>query len=55
VKNSSGRDIQKFHPFFRSYGRDGCVSGNPESFGRAHAIVIHRESGAFVGDSAIGF
>jgi gamma-glutamyltranspeptidase/glutathione hydrolase len=27
------------------------VSGNPESFGGAHAIVIHPESGAFVGGS----
>jgi gamma-glutamyltranspeptidase/glutathione hydrolase len=38
------------------------VSGNPESFGGAHAIMIHPESGAFVGGSdprkgggAIGF
>jgi gamma-glutamyltranspeptidase len=38
------------------------VSGNPESFGGAHAIMIHPESGAFVGgsdprkgSSAIGF
>ena len=38
------------------------VSGNPESFGGAHAIVIHPESGAFIGGSdprkggcAIGF
>jgi gamma-glutamyltranspeptidase/glutathione hydrolase len=27
------------------------VSGNPESFGGAHAIIIHPESGAFVGGS----
>jgi gamma-glutamyltranspeptidase / glutathione hydrolase len=27
------------------------VSGNPESFGGAHAIMIHPESGAFVGGS----
>ena len=27
------------------------VGGNPESFGGAHAIVIHPESGAFVGGS----
>lgn len=27
------------------------VGGNPESFGGAHAIVIHSESGAFVGGS----
>jgi gamma-glutamyltranspeptidase / glutathione hydrolase len=27
------------------------VSGNPESFGGAHAIVIHPESGVFVGGS----
>lgn len=27
------------------------VSGNPESFGGAHAIVIHPESGAFIGGS----
>jgi gamma-glutamyltranspeptidase / glutathione hydrolase len=38
------------------------ISGNPESFGGAHAIMIHPESGAFVGGSdprkgggAIGF
>ncbi len=38
------------------------VSGNPESFGGAHAIMIHPESGAFIGGSdprkggcAIGF
>jgi gamma-glutamyltranspeptidase/glutathione hydrolase len=38
------------------------VFGNPESFGGAHAIMIHPESGAFVGGSdprkgggAIGF
>jgi gamma-glutamyltranspeptidase / glutathione hydrolase len=38
------------------------ISGNPESFGGAHAIMIHTESGAFVGGSdprkgggAIGF
>jgi gamma-glutamyltranspeptidase/glutathione hydrolase len=38
------------------------VSGNPESFGGAHAIIIHPESGAFIGGSdprkggcAIGF
>ena len=38
------------------------VSGNPESFGGAHAIMIHSESGAFIGGSdprkggcAIGF
>jgi gamma-glutamyltranspeptidase len=38
------------------------VSGNPESFGGAHAIMIHPESGVFVGGSdprkgggAIGF
>jgi gamma-glutamyltranspeptidase len=38
------------------------VSGNPESFGGAHAIVIHPESGTFIGGSdprkggcAIGF
>lgn len=38
------------------------VSGNPESFGGAHAIMIHPESGSFVGGSdprkgggAIGF
>jgi gamma-glutamyltranspeptidase/glutathione hydrolase len=27
------------------------VGGNPESFGGAHAILIHPESGAFVGGS----
>jgi gamma-glutamyltranspeptidase len=27
------------------------VGGNPESFGGAHAIMIHPESGAFVGGS----
>ena len=27
------------------------VSGNPESFGGAHAIMIHSESGAFIGGS----
>jgi gamma-glutamyltranspeptidase len=27
------------------------VSGNPESFGGAHAIMIHPESSAFVGGS----
>lgn len=27
------------------------VSGNPESFGGAHAIMIHPESGAFIGGS----
>jgi gamma-glutamyltranspeptidase / glutathione hydrolase len=27
------------------------VSGNPESFGGAHAIVMHPESGAFIGGS----
>ena len=27
------------------------VGGNPESFGGAHAIVIDRQSGAFVGGS----
>ena len=27
------------------------VSGNPESFGGAHAILIHPETGAFVGGS----
>jgi gamma-glutamyltranspeptidase/glutathione hydrolase len=27
------------------------VGGNPESFGGAHAIVIHPESGAFIGGS----
>jgi gamma-glutamyltranspeptidase / glutathione hydrolase len=38
------------------------VGGNPESFGGAHAIVIHPDSGVFVGGSdprkggcAIGF
>jgi len=38
------------------------VSGNPESFGGAHAIMIHPESGAFIGGSdprkggcAVGF
>ena len=27
------------------------VGGNPESFGGAHMILIHPESGAFVGGS----